>query len=664
MLLGLPFIAVTAWESSASAAAALREATYQRLTAIASTKGRQIERYFRDLRNHTLALSSDESTVTALEEFRTSWNSIPKLAGSGETLRTLYREFPSDWYPADLRTRSLQNVFVAANPYPEGMRQQLLSGSGLGMYSDTHASFHPTLQRYQSAFGFYDTFLIDARDGRILYTVRKELDLGMRLTDDPYRRTSLGRIFRRTVQLNEPESSVIEDYQPYPPSRGIPAAFLAAPIWRRGARIGVLAIQVSIEELDRVMNNDRNWREEGLGATGQAYIVGPDDKLRSDARFGVGQTPTAVLNVTIPSDLARTIRDEGPATQIGSGLSGTRVLRSHTPLNISGLQWMLIAEIETNEAFAPIRALQIKMLAWGLAIAAVFLVVARALARSVTEPVLALSRSAARIGRRDFEARIPVRSGDEIGQMAASFNQMAEDLRRTTVSKEELEALAGRLITAQEDERARIARELHDDITQRLAAAAIGLGKLQRSVPVHEDEVARLKGEIVQLSNDVHGLSRRLHPSSLDDVGLIAAVESECRNFFERGGPPVSFSAEGELDAMSRDVQLALYRIVQEGLRNVQQHSHAEDVSVCLRRNEDTAELEIQDNGRGFEPNDRLWRRGVGLASMEERASLLGGRCTIESKRGKGTRIHVRLPLSSAYEKTESAVGRRSQDRP
>jgi signal transduction histidine kinase len=230
---------------------------------------------------------------------------------------------------------------------------------------------------------------------------------------------------------------------------------------------------------------------------------------------------------------------------------------------------------------------------------------------------------------------------------------MAEDLQRTTVSKEELEVLAGRLMSAQEDERTRIARELHDDLSQRLAAAAIELGRLQRVAP----ELGRIKEHIAQLSEDVHGLSRRLHTSTLDDIGLVAAVEAECRSFFERGGPPVEFTAEGDFDALRRDVQLALYRIVQEALRNIQRHSGASDVNVQLRRTADSVELEIRDNGRGFDLGDRSWRRGVGLASMEERANLLGGHCTIESKPGAGTQITATVPIADNDAKTESSAG-------
>ncbi|HYI97047.1 MAG TPA: HAMP domain-containing protein [Bryobacteraceae bacterium] len=642
VLLGLVAVGITGWESSVTAGNALREATYERLTAIAATRRREVERYFRDAGNHVLALSSDESSIRALEEFEVAWPAIPPLPPDQlEPLRRLYSGVPANWFPKDPRTQTLQTIFVASNPHPNELRYQLVSGPGAGKYSATHAQYHPTLQRYQSAFGFYDTFLVGARERRVLYTVTKEIDLGVSLRERPYDKTSLARLIERAMALPEPEMHVVEDYEPYLPSRSAPAAFFGAPVWRGGAKIGVLAIQISVDELNRVMTGGGNWEEEGLGKTGQAYILGPDNKLRSDLRS------------TVPPEVATSIRSGERGTHLGRDLNNVPVLRSHTPLTIPGLNWTLIAEIKADEALQPVAGLRTKVLLWGAGIALFVFAAASLLARSVTRPVLALARNAARIGRGDFEAILPVHSNDELGQLAASFNQMAKDLQRTTVSKEELEVLASRLITATEDERTRIARELHDDLSQRLAAAAIELGRLQRVVPDHRDEIARVKDQVVDLSEDVHGLSRRLHTSTLDDIGLVAAVETECRSFFERGGPPVAFSAEGEFDALGHDVQLALYRIVQEALRNIQRHSLADEVSVRLLRTSDEVELEIKDNGRGFDLGDRTWRRGVGLASMEERANLLNGRCTIEAKSGEGVRINVRV-------KAQSATGGRS----
>jgi signal transduction histidine kinase len=341
-------------------------------------------------------------------------------------------------------------------------------------------------------------------------------------------------------------------------------------------------------------------------------------------------------------------------------------LRSYAPLRIPDLDWMVFAEMDTDEAFAPIVSLQRRLIAAGIGITVVFVATAWALSRSITGPVLALAEGVRRLGSRDFGVRLGIGSSDEIGLLAKSFNEMTERLERTTVSRDDLERvnqqliakqeqlqdLTARLIGAQEEERARLARELHDDLTQRLAALAITAGALARRDHVQSGEwragVKEMQTRLVELSDDVHALSRRLHAKTLDDLGLLAAIEGEIRGFFERTGVPVDFRHPFHLPPLSPDVQLALYRIVQEGLRNVARHSGATEVDVRIDAQADVISLTIEDNGRGFDRHDGGWRPGLGLASMEERARLIGGTMTVVATPGSGTRVSVNLPERAA----------------
>jgi signal transduction histidine kinase len=241
---------------------------------------------------------------------------------------------------------------------------------------------------------------------------------------------------------------------------------------------------------------------------------------------------------------------------------------------------------------------------------------------------------------------------DEIGQLEAAFNRMSEDLRKTTVSRDELEVLAGRLISAHEEERTRVARELHDDLVQRLAAVTIEAGRLSEGPSAAAIE--QLKRRLAGLAEDVHRLSRRLHPAMIEELGLEAALESEIRAFVERGGPPVELSVGGPLQRLSPDGRLALFRISQEGLRNIYRHSNASEVTLQIRGVDGAVELELRDDGQGFDRSAPGWHAGLGLASMEERTRLLGGSFAVESEPGRGTRILARLPCD---EETENPAG-------
>lgn len=695
MLVTLTAIGTTGWVASIGAGDALRQATHDRLTAVRETRRHGLERYFEELSNHVVALSTAESTTLALAEFEAAWAQLGALqAGSpsDDVLLQFYREnlgprvtkildpqeLVQTWFPREARVRQLQYHVIAANPHPVGAKDLLLEiGPSVGPYSDAHARHHPTLHRYRSAFGFYDIFLISA-SGRVLYSVTKEIDLGADLAAVPYAHTGLGRAFDRARKQSASEDAapvVIEDYTPYVASAFAPAAFIAAPVRVAGAMAGVLAMQLSIREVDRVMTGGRSWREGGFGETGQAYVIGSDATLRSDLRGQIEdpdrflerlqaagvptatldrirQDGTTVLNLPVDLHVVERIGAAENGTELGVNLLGTPVLRSHAAVELPDLRWTLVAEVDADEALAPVRALQRRIAVVGLLLAALFFIAAGWLGATVTRPVLELAHTVARLGAGQRGATVPVRSTDEVGQLAAAFNRMSEDLERTTVSKAELEVLAGRLISAQEDERSRIGRELHDDVVQRIAATAIEVGRLGNLPLAAEADrqagLTQLKRTLATLSEDVHNLSRRVHPAMLDERGLVGSVEAECRAFMERGGVPVDVSVNGRLDDLPIVVSLTVYRIVQEGLRNIWQHADATEVGITIVRRTSDVALEIIDDGRGFDRDDPHWRPGLGLASMEERARLVGGRVAVTSAPGQGTRIRVTLPVTSS----------------
>jgi PAS domain S-box-containing protein len=214
----------------------------------------------------------------------------------------------------------------------------------------------------------------------------------------------------------------------------------------------------------------------------------------------------------------------------------------------------------------------------------------------------------------------------------------------------ELRELAGKLLSAQEDESRRIARELHDDLTQRLAVLAIEAGKLElqleSSPDLTRDGLRRMKEMIVTLSTDIHRISRRLHPSILDDLGLVKAIESECTQFSELERISVEFSHQNLPEVLPKAVSLCIYRITQESLRNIAKHAQAKEVRVILAGIGGSILLRIQDVGVGFDPDQVRGRPGLGLLSMKERVRLIQGKLSVHSKRGRGTTIEARVPMA------------------
>jgi signal transduction histidine kinase len=223
-------------------------------------------------------------------------------------------------------------------------------------------------------------------------------------------------------------------------------------------------------------------------------------------------------------------------------------------------------------------------------------------------------------------------------------------LRQTDGSRNAVDTLSAKLLQMQEEERRRIARELHDGINQQLAVIVIELGRLAQTPEftpeVLYEQLEELRRQAIELSQDVRALSHRLHPAVLEHLGLIAALRSLCTRFSQREGIRTSFAAE-LCQPPDKDLSLCLYRIVQESLHNVAKHSHASTAEVRLRRSGDKLFLRIWDDGIGFTRPIDGKGPGIGLISMEERARLAGGDLQLRSFPGRGTTICVSIPLHS-----------------
>lgn len=239
------------------------------------------------------------------------------------------------------------------------------------------------------------------------------------------------------------------------------------------------------------------------------------------------------------------------------------------------------------------------------------------------------------------------RQAQQTALLKSEVANRTEALDRT---KDELRRLAASLLTAQEEERARIARELHDDISQRLARLELLIAGIRDDIgpeaSVIKGDLAHLSDEIGELSKDVRNLSHGLHPSMLDELGLAVAVRALVESFASSWPHSVTFEMHDVPEDIPAEASYALYRIAQEALRNVQKHAPGATVKVALSAASRELHLTIADSGPGFDQGGRPTERGLGLLSMHERALLAGGRLAIDSRPGSGTRIDVRVPLT------------------
>ena len=231
----------------------------------------------------------------------------------------------------------------------------------------------------------------------------------------------------------------------------------------------------------------------------------------------------------------------------------------------------------------------------------------------------------------------------------AGFVGSAADITDQKLAQEALEKIGGKLIEAQEEERSRIARELHDDICQRLALLSMELEQANRRSNGSEGsaKIEEVRRHCAQIATDVQALSHKLHSSKLEYLGLAPAIRSFCREFSQQHDVSVQFADQNVPGFLPRDISLSLFRVTQEGLQNALKHSGVRRFSVSLRGLANEIQLEVSDLGAGFDVERAKLDRGLGLVSMQERAHLVHGSFTIESAVSGGTKILVRVPLAA-----------------
>jgi PAS domain S-box-containing protein len=238
-----------------------------------------------------------------------------------------------------------------------------------------------------------------------------------------------------------------------------------------------------------------------------------------------------------------------------------------------------------------------------------------------------------------------------------SERKQAEDTLRR--QEQDLSRLTGRIINAQEEALRRLSRELHDDLTQRLAALALDAALIEKQLNPAQPQVVQnlkdLRTNLSEVAEEVHDLSRQLHPSILDDLGLVQAVQAECAAFTKKTGIDLSFTPHDFPDSVAQPLALCLYRVIREGLQNIAKHSQAAAASITLQGLSDGIRLLIQDKGIGFDFNEVKKKAGIGLSSMRERVRLINGTISFKSKPGQGTEIEVSIPLGGGDDQTTAA---------
>ena len=485
LALAVPALVLVGVLSYLGGKTAVKRTTLEHLTSVRASKANQIEGYFDQIRSQARTFAKNGMIIDAMMEFDEAHQAMDGVTLTPEqrdAVVAYYREEflprleantetqidPATCLPTDESDLYLQYHYIVANPNPEGEKDLLDDAGDDSDFTAVHRRIHPILRNFVHEFGFYDLFLIDG-SGHIVYSVSKEVDLGTNLLDGPYQDTNLAEVFREAQQGALSDSVSLVDFAPYAPSFGEPASFMAAPIVDGAWLLGVLVFQMPVGEIDGVMTGNRNWRIDGLGETGETYLVGPDFKMRSNSRFlledPAGYLEAAERAGTSPVDI-RQIRNFGTtiliqevrtpastaalagetATTTSTDYRGVEVLVSYSPLAIEGVDWVILSEIDTDEAFTRIRIFTRNLILRMAAVLALVLIASWFLSRRFVAPIIEVDGAARRFAAGEEDVEVPVTSGDELGGLARSFNQMVSAIRQKTTdlkrTAEELEGIS------------------------------------------------------------------------------------------------------------------------------------------------------------------------------------------------------------------------------
>lgn len=447
----------------------LRNAAFQQLTTIRELRTVAIEREFASLQR---GVALDSRNASAVEGAAAFINGFRELQSSTLTpaqtaeLRTYYEtqfvpeiearsglDYTADAFiPATAAGRYVQSYYTVGRDYEDFDTGLALSDAGDGSdWSKANAAYGGYFTGLVKTLGYEDALIID-RDGNVAYSAYKSVDLGINLREEPYASSSLTRSYQQVLRNGSLDEVVTTDFERYLPSLNVPTAWVMSPIGSATDIVGVLAVQVPITQINDVMTGNKQWQQQGLGQTGEVYLAGTDKLMRSTSRLLEEHPDEYAKTVTeygTPASTAdRIVEVKGtvqlqPVAYTGvnealAGRTGVAVAPDYTnsnslvayaPLQIEGLDWVIVAHIDAAEAFAPVAAFTRGVLLSLLGIVLVVSLLSLLLAQVFTRPINRLVAAVRRVAGGDLAVEVPYGSRDEIGDLGTAFNDMASSLR-------------------------------------------------------------------------------------------------------------------------------------------------------------------------------------------------------------------------------------------
>lgn len=548
----------------------LRGTEYQRLTQLRESRAREVTAYFKSITNGASIVTHGATATGASRDFNAAFTELQAVAPSAGAAAAVSNYYATVFGPELAKATGkdvdatlfepisnaatyLQNLYTVP---AHGDFDAALKVNGAGdpsAWTAANTRYQPFFADLTSRFGFEDALIVNTT-GDVVYTAYKGTDLGTNLLTGPYKTTKLADTYRQAIQAVSVDETFVSDFERYAPSYGKPTPWVLTPIGSGGVITGVLALQLSLAQINDVMTGNEGWESDGLGRSGETYLAGPDKLMRSVSRELLTDPTNYVKEVVAngtPDDVAKRevevkgsvllqpvdtlavdralVGESGVTT--ASDYIGPEALVAYMPLDIPGLEWGLVAKVDESEALAPVndfaRNLALSIAAIVLAVCLVGLL----FSRIFTRPLIRLSEAVRRVSGGERGVAVPVTTKDEIGDLGMAFNEMtnALEVKQELIDEQrrENDQLLASLMPESVARRYRDGEETissdYRDVSVIYAEVA-GFDDFARSAS--SDESVGLLNSIIEAIDEAaerHGIERvrHLHNGFLATCGLV-----------------------------------------------------------------------------------------------------------------------------------------------
>lgn len=476
LLVSLSAVVAVTWLSYRTARSAATEAVNRQLTTVRVTKANLIQVMLGNYRDQITSFATSRTALESLKAFSTSLEELgaqPATAAENQAVDKFYRDVIAPGLqkrlgiapqlnmivPADNTARRLQALYVAGNPHPYEKGQLLEAAADDSAYTKSHQRFHGVFAQIAKRVGLDDIMLVD-RTQRVAYTFQKTVELGTSLADGPYANTNLAAAVRTMLKAGDRSAFAVADFELYRPNLGSPAAFFCTPVFDGASPGGVLVFQLPIDEIVRVMTGNFQWKREGMGDSGEVYLVGRDHLMRTRSRF-MKQDPVGFIATAkragYPETVTRALERQGsvilalpvhtPSVELAlQGQEGVHqindyrnepVLSAYAPLDFENIRWAVIAEMDSSEAFGPVYLLAKQSIATAAGLSVLISLIALGVSSLLTQPIRALTEAARRVSDGELDVQVGIDTQDELKELGDAFNQMTRSLRQKTSQLEQ-----------------------------------------------------------------------------------------------------------------------------------------------------------------------------------------------------------------------------------